>query len=191
MLLSRLLLYSSISFLTACAVLNEPQATITPSPAPTATVDWSGQRELTLYGTGDYGIPPFEAIEATTLDGESVVIDITLIFSISTDLIKDGDLNNWDNYLKNEVIPAIRETVAVVVVQYAAREIYGVKGFDVQSHIETELKTSLASYGLIIVESLLRDIQFSLEINDRIEEEIVATQYASLTAEAQLSTVTP
>lgn len=187
MLLSRVLLYSSISFLTACAVFDAPQATITPSPAPTATVDWSGQKELTLYGTGEYGIPPFEALEATTLDGEFVTIDITLLFSVSPSLIGDVDLNNWDDYLANKVIPAIRETVAVVIVQYAAREIYGERRLDVNDHLQMKLTSNLSDYGINVQDVLVRDVAFTSEFNNKVEQEIITT----MTAEAQFSITPP
>src|SRR5687768_10712414 len=119
MRVSHALSYTALIFLAACASVTQTQPTLTPSPAPTATTDWSTQMQLTFSGTGDYATPPFEALEAITSDGEPVTIDITLIFYISPVLIRNVDLDKWDDYLKNRVIPDIREAVAEVISQYA------------------------------------------------------------------------
>jgi regulator of protease activity HflC (stomatin/prohibitin superfamily) len=186
MLLLRLLSYTVIGFIAACSMVT-PTPALPPSPAPTATMDWSLQKEPTLSGTGDYATSPFEAIEAITMNGESVAIDFTLIFYIAKDLIKDVDLNAWDNYLKNEVIPTMRDTIATVIAQYRAEEIYGEKRIEMGELLRSELKISLATYGLIVTDALIRDIQFSPEYTAQIEQEVIAT----MTAAAQLPTTTP
>jgi regulator of protease activity HflC (stomatin/prohibitin superfamily) len=181
----RLLLYTIVALIASCTTATPTP--LLPSIAPTATLDLSFPLQLTLYGTGDYATPPFEAIEATTSDGEFVTLDITLHFSVSLLSIRNVDIHNWDNYQKNEVIPEIRETMKEVIGQYTAREIYGENRLDVNDHLQMKLTSNLSDYGINVQDVLVRDVAFTAEFNDKVEQEIIAT----MTTEAQLSTVTP
>ena len=145
-----------------------------------------------------------DAIEARSIDGQEVSIDITIIFTIDP-----GNVNavhvNWSDipqgYVEGLIRPTLRSLTRDVVATARAEEIFGSAviasdedGADVvpveadstrpnlspnsraevQAEIERRARVELGDEGFTVVEVLLNEINFSVDFIQAIEQRQVA-----------------
>lgn len=139
------------------------------------------QQEYTMAGAREEGNRTGDdAVEARTLDGQVVRLDITVLYSVSTD---SEDLNElhirWRNtYEENFVRPTVRGLAREVVAGFPAEDIYGQRRAEMEDQMQSLIANRFAEESLILNDLLVRNITFSAEFTDSIEQAQIASQQA-------------
>jgi regulator of protease activity HflC (stomatin/prohibitin superfamily) len=133
------------------------------------------QQNFTMSGTatsGDEG-----AIRSRSIDGQEVLIDLTIIFSIDPTQVATLH-RNWPqrNYVEGFVRPTARSVVRDVVALLRAEQIYGGSREQMQEEIYTDLVPAFQAQGLVLSSALIRDINFSDAFINAIEAKQVEEQ---------------
>lgn len=149
-------------------------------------------REITVYDTGPWeytlaGLPdednPTPAVPVQLMDGEEVLIDVTIFFAIDpqeANTLHQNLGNDYWDFIDN----AIRNTMTEVATTYTARDLYGEGRSRYGQDVKEQLRAIMATEGLELIDSRLRQVDFSAEFSRMIEEEALATQRAVRTAAA-------
>ena len=119
-----------------------------------------------------------DAVEARTSDGQQVYIDATVRYS--ADPAKVVTLRRiWqgqDRYISGFVRPSTRNVIYNMTAGYKVEEVYGAKRTDLQQQIEAQLTEQFAAQGLVLDAFQLRNITFSPEYAQSIEQKQIAQQ---------------
>jgi regulator of protease activity HflC (stomatin/prohibitin superfamily) len=139
------------------------------------------QQEYTMSGTPSEGaVQGNDAVEARTSDGQQVYVDATVRFSV--DPLKAVELRRqWitqDRYLTGFVRPTTRNVIYNTASRYKVEEIYGAKRAELQQVINDQLVTEFARQGLVLNAFQLRNITFTPEYAQSIEQKQIAQQQA-------------
>lgn len=117
-------------------------------------------------------------VEARTSDGQRIFVDSSVIYEIdpktATTLFR-----KWKHgYQEGLIHPETRGIIRDVVSQYRVDEVLSTKRFDMTAQITEALKTVLADNGLTLIDFVLRDITFTEEYAQSIEQKQIAEQQA-------------
>ena len=139
----------------------------------------TAKQEYTMSGAINEGAQQGnDAVEARTSDGQQVYIDATVRYY--ADSAKVVDLRRtWqgqDRYISGFVRPTTRNVVYNTTARYKVEEVYGAKRTDLQQQIETQLRAQFAEQGLILEAFQLRNITFTPEYAQSIEQKQIAQQ---------------
>ena len=139
----------------------------------------TAKQEYTMSGTATEGaVQGNDAVEARTSDGQQVYIDATVRYY--ADPAKVVDLRRtWqgqDRYIQGFVRPTTRNVVYNTTARYKVEDIYGVKRTELQQVINDQLVAEFAKQGLILEAFQLRNITFSPEYAQSIEQKQIAQQ---------------
>lgn len=135
------------------------------------------QQEYTMSATPTEGAQPGDdAVEGRTNDGQTVSLDVTVLFRVIPN--EAGQLYQaWnENYLSGFVRPTTRAIVREVISQYSAEEIYGEARVQMGDNIEAALVERFAEEHLELTDLLVRDINFSPAFTEAIEAKVVSEQ---------------
>lgn len=126
-------------------------------------------------GEGDlYGD---DSIQALTKDGQKIAMDVTIQYKIEPGqapvLYEDIGLD----YLDKIVRPVARSIVREVATNFNSKELFQIETRkDAESLIQKGISTKYEDNNLILVDALLRNIQFSPQYINAIEEKQIAEQ---------------
>jgi regulator of protease activity HflC (stomatin/prohibitin superfamily) len=137
------------------------------------------QQEYTMSGRiGEGAVQGEDAVEALTNDGQQVRLDVTIIYRI--DPAKANEIHvKWQNRYQNGLVrPTIREAAREVVGKFDVQEIYSEKRAELGVEIQDFATEKMGRDGLQVVDVLIRNIVFSQEYVDSIEQKQVAQQQA-------------
>ncbi len=139
----------------------------------------TAKQEYTMSGSINEGAQQGnDAVEARTSDGQQVYIDATVRYY--ADGAKVVDLRQkWqsqDRYIGGFVRPATRNVIYNTTARYRVEEVYGAKRTDLQQQIEAQLRDQFAEQGLVLEAFQLRNITFSPEYAQSIEQKQIAQQ---------------
>lgn len=139
----------------------------------------TAKQEYTMSGKINEGAQQGnDAVEARTSDGQQVYIDATVRYY--ADALKVVNLRKtWqgqDRYINGFVRPTTRNVIYNSTALYKVEEVYGAKRTDLQQQIEAQLKDQFAQQGLILEAFQLRNITFSPEYAQSIEQKQIAQQ---------------
>jgi len=137
------------------------------------------KQEYTMSGKpGEGAVQGDDAVEARTSDGQQVYIDATVRFY--ADPLKTVDLRRtWqgqDRYISGFVRPTTRNVIYNMTAGYKVEEVYGAKRTDLQQQIQAQLAEQFAAQGLVLDAFQLRNITFSPEYAQSIEQKQIAQQ---------------
>ncbi|MBI5840134.1 MAG: prohibitin family protein [Chloroflexi bacterium] len=119
-----------------------------------------------------------DSIRARTKDGQEILIDASVIYSIDPEKIIELHIN-WQNRFQDELVrPASRNTIRDAVSQYNVEEIVSTRRVEMEDLITVTLAEAFADNDLILVSFLLRDIHFSEEYAAAVEQKQIAEQQA-------------
>ena len=119
-----------------------------------------------------------DSIRARTKDGQEVMVDASVIYSIDPSKVVSLRIN-WQERYENELVrPAARNTIRDAVSQYSIEEVVSSKRAEMEELISQELSKRLADNDLILINFLLRDIHFSDEYAAAVEQKQIAEQQA-------------
>jgi regulator of protease activity HflC (stomatin/prohibitin superfamily) len=119
-----------------------------------------------------------DSIRARTRDGQEVLIDASVIYSIDPSKVVALHINWQARYEENVVRPLARGIIRDMASQYGVEEIVSTKRAEMESKITDELTRKLADNELILVDFVLRDLHFSDQYAQAIESKQIAEQQA-------------
>jgi prohibitin 2 len=148
-----------------------------------ATLYDTRQREYTMAESVTEGIRPNDdAVNATTIDGQQVSVDVTIIYSLdrteaNTVHLRWGkDENGNDAYIEGFIRPTARTVVRDVIAQFQAESIYGAQRTEMQTLMAQAMREEMAQEGLTLSSFLVRGLAFSPEFTSAIEQKEIAQQ---------------
>jgi len=131
-------------------------------------------------GAGTGGQP---AVSAITKDGQQIYLDVTVIFQIDPKRVNEIH-RSWpstrDNqrYIDGFIIPQTRSAVRDATSRYSAEQIYSGGRATLENEITTALADKFTQEGFILTSILIRNIAFSNEFTQAIEQKQIAQQQA-------------
>jgi regulator of protease activity HflC (stomatin/prohibitin superfamily) len=140
------------------------------------------QQTYLMSDTANDGARPgADAVEARSVDGQQVRLDVSLIFRLKD---TPEDLNrlhrDWSNtfgsYIEGLIRPSVQSVVQDTVSRYPAEDIYGTRRVEVIDSIKTALTSALNRNGIQVAELLVPRINFSDAFTDAIERKQIAEQ---------------
>ncbi len=119
-----------------------------------------------------------DSLQALTSDGQTVLLDISVRYH--------PDLENLDklhrrigiDFVNKIIRPQVRSTVRMIVSEYPVLDVYSGKRLRIQAEINKGLSDSFKKSFIICDEVLLRNVQFSKEFQQAIENKQIAQQEA-------------
>jgi regulator of protease activity HflC (stomatin/prohibitin superfamily) len=117
-------------------------------------------------------------VEARTSDGQRIFVDSSVIFKIEPAAVIQIHKTWQRRYQDDLILPQARGIIRDAVSQYRVDEVLSTKRFEMTAHITEELKDVLAQNGLTLVDFVLRDITFTEEYAQSIEQKQIAEQQA-------------
>ncbi len=141
------------------------------------------QQQYTMSDTAAEGaVQGKDAVAARTIDGQEVRLDLTILYGIDPAQVNLVH-QRWQNRYEADFVRATaRGIVRDVVSRYRAEDIYGQKRSELEDAIKAQLKTRMDEEGLLMTDVLVRDITFSDQFANSIEQAQIAQQEANRAA---------
>src|SRR5581483_5270673 len=123
-------------------------------------------------------LPPGTAgtIAARTSDGQAVYVEVSMIYSIDPAQVIKIYLDWQDRYLGDFISPLVQGIVRAKVSQFTVDEVNSDRRQELENQIGQALASEMASYGFTFRRFLLRNITFSPEFAEAVEQKQVAFQ---------------
>ncbi len=175
----------AVVFNTLSGQLEEPRTSGTHIIVPViqqVTMLPLNQQEYTMSSTISEGaVQGEDAVDATTIDGQTVKLDVTIFYSI------DGSKANqvyqrWPQGFVNYIRSTSRTVVRDVVATFRADAIYGEGRNAMQQQINEQMTTEFAKEGFNLNAVDVRGLQFSAQFTQAIENKNSADQAAQQAA---------
>ncbi len=119
-----------------------------------------------------------DSISARTSDGQEVLIDSSVIYSIDPEKVIQIHIEWQDRYIDDLVRPVSRGAIRDVVSQFGVEQVYSSKRDELIKQISDQLATKLSENGLLLKDFVLRNITFSAEYSASVEQKQIAQQQA-------------
>lgn len=122
-------------------------------------------QQVTMAGFAEVGARPGnnDPVQVRTIDGQEVLLDVTVIFRINPAQVNTVHLNWQNRYIDDLVVPVLRGFVRDTVSGYRAEAVYGESREAVQRAIETAVSERLAQEGFEVSDLIIRNVTFSSE----------------------------
>jgi regulator of protease activity HflC (stomatin/prohibitin superfamily) len=135
------------------------------------------QQEYTMSGISTEGDKQGnDAVTALTVDGQQVQLDITVFYNIQRDDVNTLHLS-WQSRYENDFIrPTVRAVARDIVSQFKAEAIYGADREQLGGEIEARVRADMKAQGLTLTTLLVRQIVFSPDFAQSIEEKQIEEQ---------------
>lgn len=117
-------------------------------------------------------------VEARTSDGQRIFVDSSVIFQLNPDEVVAIHKEWQRRYTDDLILPQARGIIRDAVSQYRVDEVLSTKRFEMSDQITEQLRGVLADNGLILIDFVLRDITFTEEYAQSIEQKQIAEQQA-------------
>jgi len=132
---------------------------------------------LTMSGHPDENkVPRDDTVRARTSDGQVVTMDTTLIFRVDPDDVIQLHIQWQDRYVRDLVRPAIRSALRDRVAKHTVNEVNSYKREEFIDEFEQLMKRRAVGTGLIVDSVYIRNIAFSDEYAESVEEKQMAFQ---------------
>ncbi len=119
-----------------------------------------------------------DTIEARTKDGQQVYIDASVIYAIDPTKLIQLHITWQDRYEDNVVRPVVRAAIRDSVAQYGVEEIVSTQRTELEKDISDAIQQGLQANNLIMSDFLLRNIRFSDQYAQAVEQKQIAEQQA-------------
>ena len=135
------------------------------------------QREYTMSGISREGrLQGDDAVNALTVDGQEIRLDITVLYRISREDVNQIHLNWQSRYESDYIRPTVRAVARDVVSQFEAEAIYGLEREALGGRISETVMERMATQGLTLTSLLVRQIDFNESFSQSIEEKQIEEQ---------------
>jgi len=119
-----------------------------------------------------------DSVSARTADGQLVYFDASVIYAANPDKIVKLHIQWQGRYEDEFVRPRARSLIYNRAAQFTVEQIYGSKRTELQQTIQDEIRQDFEAQGLTLVQFLLRNISFSPEYAQAVEQKQIAQQNA-------------
>jgi prohibitin 2 len=119
-----------------------------------------------------------DSLQALTSDGQTVLLDISVRYHPDADKLINLHRRLGVDYVNKVLRPQVRSIVRMIVSEYPVLDIYSGKRLLIQAEIENKLRESFKKNYIICEEVLLRNVQFSQDFQQAIENKQIAQQEA-------------
>jgi regulator of protease activity HflC (stomatin/prohibitin superfamily) len=117
-------------------------------------------------------------VEARTSDGQRIFVDSSVIYQIEPSVVTTIH-KEWQNRYQDDLItPQVRGIIRDSVSQYRVEEVLSSKRFEMADQITRELTQVMSDNGLTLIDFVMRDITFTEEYAQSIEQKQIAEQQA-------------
>jgi regulator of protease activity HflC (stomatin/prohibitin superfamily) len=117
-------------------------------------------------------------VEARTSDGQRIFVDSSVIYQIEPSVVTSIHREWQHRYQQDLILPQTRGIIRDAVSQYRVDEVLSTKRFDMADQMSETLRQVMAENGLTLVDFVLRDITFTEEYAQSIEQKQIAEQQA-------------
>jgi regulator of protease activity HflC (stomatin/prohibitin superfamily) len=117
-------------------------------------------------------------VEARTSDGQRIFVDSSVIYEIDPSKVVALHQTWQKRYLEQLLHPQTRGTIRDAVSQYRVEEVLSSRRFEMAAEVSENLRVVLAENGILRVDFVLRDITFTEEYAQSIEQKQIAEQLA-------------
>ncbi len=119
-----------------------------------------------------------DSIEARTKDGQQVYLDASVIYAIDPAKLIQLHITWQDRYQDNVLRPVVRAAIRDAVAQYGVEEIVSTQRTQLEKDISDAIQQGLEANNLIMSDFLLRNIRFSDQYAQAVEQKQIAEQQA-------------
>jgi regulator of protease activity HflC (stomatin/prohibitin superfamily) len=119
-----------------------------------------------------------DSVEARTSDGQIVLVDASIIFTLNPVDVIQTHVRWQGNYIDGLVRPFARGVIRDAVSVFGIEEVYGSRRADLTASIRERLEIEFEKEGLTLVEFVLRNIAFTTEYSASVEQKQIAEQLA-------------
>ena len=119
-----------------------------------------------------------DSLQALTSDGQTVLLDISVRYHPDVDNLDKLHRRLGVDFVNKVLRPQVRSIVRMIVSEYPVLDVYSGKRMLIQSAIEKNLRDSFKKNFITCEEVLLRNVQFSREFQQAIENKQIAQQEA-------------
>jgi prohibitin 2 len=119
-----------------------------------------------------------DSLQALTADGQNVLLDISVRYHPDGENLDKLHRRLGVDFVNKVIRPQVRSTVRMIVSEYPVLDVYSGKRMLIQAAIEKGLRSSFKNNFIICEEVLLRNVQFSKEFQQAIENKQIAQQEA-------------
>lgn len=119
-----------------------------------------------------------DSLQALTSDGQNVLLDISIRYHPDLDNLVKLHRRIGVDYVNKVLRPQVRSIVRMIVSEYPVLDVYSGKRMAIQAEIENKMRESLKKSYITCEEVLLRNVQFSRDFQQAIENKQIAQQDA-------------
>lgn len=119
-----------------------------------------------------------DSLQALTADGQTVLLDISVRYHPDGDNLDKLHRFLGVDYVNKVIRPQVRSVVRMVVSDFPVLDVYSGKRMKIQADIEQQLRVLFKKNYIVLEEMLLRNVQFSKEFQQAIENKQSAQQEA-------------
>ncbi|MBN2346634.1 MAG: prohibitin family protein [Candidatus Aminicenantes bacterium] len=119
-----------------------------------------------------------DSLQALTSDGQTVLLDISVRYHPDRDNLDKLHRTLGIDFVNKVVRPQVRSAVRMIVSEYPVLDVYSGKRMQIQEEINKDLGKSFKQNHITLEEVLLRNVQFSREFQQAIENKQIAQQEA-------------
>lgn len=123
-----------------------------------------------------------DSVEARTSDGQVVLVDASVIFSVDPNQVVNVHIRWQDRYVDGVVRAISRGVIRDTVSQYGIEQVYSTHREEMTDTIKRELTRRFDENGIFLVDFVLRNIAFSAEYSASVEQKQIAEQLAQQAA---------
>lgn len=119
-----------------------------------------------------------DSLQALTADGQTVLLDISVRYHPDGENLISLHRRLGIDYVNKVLRPQVRSIVRMIVSEFPVLDVYSGKRMLIQAAIEGRLRESFKKNFIICEEVLLRNVQFSTDFQQAIENKQIAQQEA-------------
>ena len=117
-----------------------------------------------------------DALQALTADGQPVSLEMSVRYHVDPQQTWKLHQQIGPDYLSKVVRPEVRSDVRMIIAQYPVVDVYGPRRAEIITQIDARLRRELAKSYIVLDEALLRDVAFSPQFQNAVEQKQVAQQ---------------
>jgi regulator of protease activity HflC (stomatin/prohibitin superfamily) len=117
-----------------------------------------------------------DALSALSADGLPVTLEMSVRFHIDPNRVWKLHQDVGPMFIEKIIRPQTRSHVRMVIAQYPVVDVYGAARPKIITQINERLRRLFAENDIVLDEALLRDVSFSTEFQQAIEQKQVAQQ---------------